>query len=139
LYKVQSAYLLLFLGSACLLLLYPPKGKDYWIGILAFPCKSPYFYISSNPLKYKQMIVRKPTHEEVKTANSWSIWNKEASSFPWSYNTKETCYILEGEATVTGSNGKSVNFGPGDWVEFEEGLECTWNIKKAIRKRYLFG
>ena len=27
----------------------------------------------------------------------------------------------------------------GDWVEFEQGLECSWKIDKTIRKRYKFG
>ncbi len=83
------------------------------------------------------MIVRKPTPEEIKTAQSWGTWSKEPSEFPWSYDCKETCYIIEGEAVVTGRDGKTVSFGPGDWVEFEEGLECTWKISKTIRKRYL--
>ena len=85
------------------------------------------------------MIVRKPTPGEIKTANSWDTWSKEPSEFPWSYDTRETCYIFEGEAMVTGKDGKTIRFGPGDWVEFEEGLECTWKINKAIRKKYMFG
>jgi uncharacterized cupin superfamily protein len=40
---------------------------------------------------------------------------------------------------VTAKDGKIIRFGPGDWVEFEEGLECTWKINKAIRKKYMFG
>lgn len=85
------------------------------------------------------MIVRKPTPGEIKTANSWDTWSKEPSEFPWSYDTRETCYILEGEAVVTGKNGQTIRFGPGDWVEFEEGLECTWKINRTIRKKYIFG
>ena len=30
----------------------------------------------------------------------WPIWNKEPSTFPWIYDQKETCYLLEGEAVV---------------------------------------
>jgi len=85
------------------------------------------------------MILRKPTPEEIKKAGSWGTWSKEPSEFPWSYNEKETCYILEGNAKVTGIDGKSITFGPGDWVEFEEGLQCTWKISKTIRKKYKFG
>ncbi|MBN1789984.1 MAG: cupin domain-containing protein [Bacteroidales bacterium] len=83
------------------------------------------------------MLVRKPTPEEIVTAHAWDTWSKEPSEFPWSYENKETCYILEGEAVVTGKDGKTISFGSGDWVEFEEGLECTWKISKAIHKRYL--
>ncbi len=31
----------------------------------------------------------------------WPIWTKEISSFPWTYDSAETCYFLEGDATVT--------------------------------------
>jgi uncharacterized cupin superfamily protein len=85
------------------------------------------------------MITRKPTPSEINTANSWETWSKEPSEFPWSYDTCETCYILEGEAVVTAKDGKIIRFGTGDWVEFEEGLECTWKIHRTIRKKYMFG
>lgn len=85
------------------------------------------------------MTVRIPTQEEISQAKGWGTWTKEPSVFPWSYNEKETCYILEGEATVTDGKGESINFKAGDWVEFEEGLSCTWKISKTIRKHYKFG
>lgn len=85
------------------------------------------------------MKVRKPTEHEIKTAKSWGTWSKEPSVFDWSYSEKETCYILEGEATVEDDKGNSIRFGAGDWVEFEEGLKCTWKVTKAIRKHYNFG
>jgi uncharacterized cupin superfamily protein len=85
------------------------------------------------------MLVRKPTPDEVKAANSWGTWSKEPSEFPWSYDVPETCYILEGEAMVTDGKGNSIRFGPGDWVEFEEGLDCTWKINKTIRKKFRMG
>jgi uncharacterized cupin superfamily protein len=85
------------------------------------------------------MRVKKPSKDEVAGAGSWGIWSKEPSEFPWYYDDKETCYILEGHATVTDNQGNSIQFGPGDWVEFEQGLKCKWKIDKAIRKRYKFG
>ena len=85
------------------------------------------------------MKVSKPTEQEIKTTENWGEWSKEPSEFPWHYSDKETCYILEGEAVVTDSNGNRISFGPGDLVEFEEGLECTWKIEKAIKKKYKFG
>ena len=85
------------------------------------------------------MKVRKPTNEEIEMTRTWAVWSKEPSIFPWFYDDKETCYILEGNAIVTGENGHSVSFGPGDWVEFEQGLQCTWKIENMIRKHYNFG
>jgi uncharacterized protein len=71
--------------------------------------------------------------------NNWPTWSKEVSSFPWSYNSQEIAYILEGEVTVTPKNGgPPVSFGAGDLVTFPAGLSCTWEVKKALRKHYQF-
>ncbi len=48
----------------------------------------------------------------------WPIWSKEVSEFPWSYDSTETCYILEGEVTVTCDDGETVRAGRGDLVTF---------------------
>jgi uncharacterized cupin superfamily protein len=82
--------------------------------------------------------VRKPTEKEQKEAESWSIWEKEESEFPWEYFEQETCLILEGKAVVKTSK-ETVEFGAGDYVVFTEGLKCTWKIKQKIRKHYKFG
>jgi len=69
---------------------------------------------------------------------AWPIWEKEASRFPWSYDQMEMCYILEGEVMVETKDGKKVTFGAGDFVTFPKGLECTWEIRKPVRKHYNF-
>ena len=69
----------------------------------------------------------------------WPVWSKEASVFPWEYDAEETCYFLEGEVVVTPKGGKPVAMGRGDLVVFPQGMECTWEIKKAVRKHYTFG
>ena len=71
--------------------------------------------------------------------NSWPIWEKEVSRFDWFYDTKETCYILEGDVTVEPEGGEPVSFGAGDLVVFPEGLKCIWDIKSPVRKHYKFG
>jgi len=85
------------------------------------------------------MKVWKPTPEEIIKTTDWDLWSKEISEFPWYYDETETCYILEGEAMATDIDGNSVIFKAGDMVRFEQGLSCRWNIKQAIKKRYLFG
>jgi hypothetical protein len=70
---------------------------------------------------------------------SWPIWTKEKSEFPWHYDQSETCYVLDGEVTVTPDNGDPVTFGKGDLVTFPQGMSCTWNIQKDIKKHYRFG
>jgi uncharacterized cupin superfamily protein len=84
------------------------------------------------------MRVWQPTKEEIEKTNQWGTWTKEESEFDWSYDETETCYILEGEASVMDNAGHSVRFKAGDMVEFKKGLTCTWKINKAIRKRYNF-
>jgi len=87
-----------------------------------------------------EIVVRRLTQEELKKQGvfSWPIWEKEASRFPWSYDSIEECYFLEGDVTVDTKDGKSVSFGKGDFVTFPKGLSCTWNIKKPVRKHYNF-
>ncbi|MFH0913429.1 MAG: cupin domain-containing protein [Candidatus Omnitrophota bacterium] len=68
----------------------------------------------------------------------WPIWEKEVSRFPWSYDSIEECYFLEGEVTVETEDGESVSFSKGDFVSFPKGLSCTWDIKKPVRKHYNF-
>jgi len=69
---------------------------------------------------------------------SWPIWSKEASEFPWEYDTAEVCYILEGRVVVTPDGGEPVEIEVGDLVTFPRGMTCTWNITQAIRKHYHF-
>ena len=70
---------------------------------------------------------------------SWPIWEKEISRFDWFYDEKETCYILKGKVTVETKDGDRVDFGPGDFVTFPQGLTCVWDIKEPVRKHYSFG
>ena len=69
---------------------------------------------------------------------NWPVWAKEISRFPWSYDSIEECYFLEGDVTVETKDGKGVSFGKGDFVSFPKGLSCTWNIKKPVKKHYNF-
>ena len=70
--------------------------------------------------------------------DSWPIWSKEVSKFPWTYDQTEVCYILEGEVIVTPDDGEPVTIMAGDLVTFPAGMSCTWEIKEDIRKHYLF-
>jgi len=69
----------------------------------------------------------------------WPIWNKEPSTFPWIYDQKETCYLLEGEAVVTPDGGEPVTIVEGDLVMFPAGMSCTWEIRRPVSKHYRFG
>lgn len=83
--------------------------------------------------------VRKPTEEEKQEMESCSIWEKEASEFPWQYDEKETCLLIKGKVEVTIEDGEKVKFGAGDYVVFPKGLKCKWKITKPVKKYYKFG
>ena len=68
----------------------------------------------------------------------WPIWTKEISTFPWSYDSEETCYFLEGDVIVTPDGGEPVKMGVGDLVTFPAGMSCVWDVRQAVRKHYTF-
>ena len=87
----------------------------------------------------KDVVVKKPSEEEVAECKAWPIWSCEPSTFDWDYTQTETCLILEGEVAVKDIDSEeSVSFGPGDMVIFPQDLRCTWQIKQAVRKHYNF-
>ncbi len=85
-------------------------------------------------------IERQPSQERLNQlgVETWSIWTKEVSEFSWAYDTKETCYFLEGDVIVTPDGGESVQVGKGDLVKFPAGMSCTWQIHTDVRKHYQF-
>ena len=58
----------------------------------------------------------------------WPIWGCDISTFPWTYDQRETCLILDGQVTVTPDGGEPVRFGAGDLVVFPKGMTCTWEV-----------
>jgi len=69
----------------------------------------------------------------------WPVWEKEVSTFPWHYDAAETCYFLTGDVTVSPAGGQPVRMRAGDLVTFPAGISCTWEIRSAVRKHYMFG
>ena len=85
-------------------------------------------------------VENEPNTERLKELGvfDWPIWTKEVSEFPWQYDAQETCYLLEGEVTVTPEGGKPVEIKKGDLVIFPKGMKCRWDIRKDVRKHYTF-
>ena len=85
--------------------------------------------------------VEKPSADKLEKLGvaNWPIWTKEVSEFPWYYDEKETCLVLEGHVVVTPEGGEPVEIKGGDFVEFPAGMHCVWKITKDIRKHYNFG
>lgn len=86
------------------------------------------------------IVSHSPSEDQLEAlgVRNWPIWTKEASTFPWTYDSSETCLFLEGDVIVTPDGGQPVKMGKGDLVTFPEGMSCTWEIKKAVRKHYNF-
>lgn len=92
-------------------------------------------------IKEEMMIKVEKISEERKkelNINSWPIWTKEVSNFDWYYDDTEVCYILEGRVIVTTPDGEEVEIKSGDFVTFEKGLSCHWNVIEPIKKHYNF-
>ena len=67
---------------------------------------------------------------------NWPIWTCDVRSFDWTYEDQETCLFLEGEVTVIPADGAPVQFGAGNLVVFPAGIDCQWDVQKAVRKYY---
>ncbi len=88
----------------------------------------------------KIRVERNPSPEQLTAlkVEDWPTWSKEVSTFPWSYDSTETCYFLEGEVIVTPEGGEPVQIGKGDLVTFPAGMACTWDIRRPVKKYYRF-
>lgn len=86
------------------------------------------------------IVIENPTAEKLNAigVHNWPVWEKEESDFGWFYVETEVCYILEGHIIVTPDGGQPVEIVPGQLVTFCKGLDCRWQILKAVRKHYDF-
>jgi len=86
-----------------------------------------------------QVTVTKLTEDVISSRGirNWPIWTKEVSRFDWEYSDREECLILEGAVTITTPDG-DIDIHAGDFVTFEKGLKCVWNVTDPIRKHYNF-
>ena len=81
--------------------------------------------------------VRKPTDTEKSEMQTKPLWECKVSEFGWHYDCEETCFLVEGEVTISHGDGR-VSFGAGDYVVFPKGLSCVWNVTKPVKKHYIF-
>jgi uncharacterized cupin superfamily protein len=79
-----------------------------------------------------------PAKLDVLGVDLWPTWKKEVSTFPWSYDKAETCYVLRGRFVVTPDGGEPQEFGRGDLITFPAGLSCTWEVLEPVEKHYTF-
>jgi len=92
--------------------------------------------------KFMSILITSPCPEskiEELGIKNWPVWTCDVSSFSWIYDEKETCLLLEGEVTVIPKGEQPVKFSAGDLVIFPEGMQCRWDVHRAVRKHYRFG
>ncbi len=85
-------------------------------------------------------VISQPDNETLQAlgVSNWPIWQKQPATFPWFYEVEEMCYLLEGEVVVTPDSGIPIHIKTGDLVTFSQGLHCTWQITKPVKKHYQF-
>jgi uncharacterized cupin superfamily protein len=86
-----------------------------------------------------KVIIEKVSPQQIRRfgIDSWPIWTKEISRFDWHYASQEQCYFIEGEAEIETEEG-NYTVRKGDFVTFQQGLKCTWNVIKPVQKHYNF-
>lgn len=66
------------------------------------------------------------------------LWDTEAmttGSYPFPYH--ELAVVIEGTVTITGENGTSEIFGPGDAFFIPQGTITRWEVSHYLRKYYV--
>jgi uncharacterized protein len=66
----------------------------------------------------------------------WPTWQKEISTFDWSFPEQEIAYILAGSCIITPVGGLPVSFGKDDLVTFPAGLKASWQVLEPLHKHY---
>jgi uncharacterized cupin superfamily protein len=70
------------------------------------------------------VIIQKLSRREIeeRQIGKWPVWEKEVSRFEHEYEGEEECLFLEGEVVI----------------ETGEGIHCTWDVRKPVKKHYNF-
>jgi uncharacterized protein len=86
-----------------------------------------------------KVIIQKLSQEEIEERNipKWPIWEKEISRFENVYEGDEECLFLEGDVIIE-TEDENYTISPGDFVIFKDGLKCTWDIRRPVKKHYNF-
>jgi uncharacterized cupin superfamily protein len=86
-----------------------------------------------------KVLVRQISREEIESRGirKWPIWTKEISRFNHVYDGDEECLFLEGDVVIETNEGNFI-LKPGDFVVFKDGLDCTWDVRKPVKKHYFF-
>eukprot|EP01038_Epipyxis_sp_PR26KG_P008751 gene8751-11823_t len=69
----------------------------------------------------------------------WPTWGCPKSKFPWTYDSEEISYIIEGEVRILSLDEKeSIVIKKGYLCKFPAGLSCKWDVIEDVQKHYHF-
>lgn len=88
------------------------------------------------------MVEQQPAAERLEQlgVKDWPVWSSEVAHFPWQYDQREVCYLLEGRAVITpDGDGAALEIAAGDLVVFPAGMSCQWEVLQPVRKQYRIG
>jgi len=71
--------------------------------------------------------------------HDWPIYASGVDDFEHRFAQDETCYVIEGEVTVTPRGGASFVFRKGDLATFARGTVVRWDMRVPFRKHYRLG
>ncbi|KAI4339668.1 hypothetical protein MLD38_024583 [Melastoma candidum] len=69
--------------------------------------------------------------------SNWPKWGSGPSKIPWTFESTETMYLLEGRVIVQveGQEGSFV-IGGGDLAIFPKGMKIVWEVVEPVNKHY---
>merc|ERR1712048_873243 len=66
------------------------------------------------------------------------LWECQPGGFPVvNRPSTETCYIIQGRATITNQDGSKVELSAGSWHTLPTGWTGRWDISEKVRKLYV--
>lgn len=71
--------------------------------------------------------------------HDWPIYASGPDDFEHRFPHDETCYVVEGEVTVTPKGGQAFVFRKGDFATFPRGTVVRWDMRVRFRKHYRLG
>ena len=86
-----------------------------------------------------KIIIQKLSQQEIEERHilHWPIWEKEVSRFEHIYEGDEECLFLDGDVVIV-TDQENYTIVPGDFVIFQDGLKCVWDIRRPVKKHYNF-